>query len=170
MSQDKQLARADRCASPSRAPWLFSVSVRAIRSPQRSFPNLGSFRQVDAESEIAFSKKDETFQESQGILSPLRLSIPPRPRRASATAHKMNRRHALPPCFVPGRNCGPRLDGCDLLALFAAARPDHARQIKHLAHFPAKWNERKMQTWRPPENEGGGCAPRKPQCGQECLL
>ena len=65
-----------------RAPWLQEACriVRAIRSPQRCFPNLGSFRQVDAESEIAFSKKDETFQESQGILSPLRLPVPPRPR------------------------------------------------------------------------------------------
>jgi hypothetical protein len=45
----------------------------------RTRPNLASFRQVDAESEIAFSKKDETFQESQGILSPLRLPVPPRP-------------------------------------------------------------------------------------------
>ena len=51
-----------------------SVStVRAIRGPQKCFPNFASFRQVDAESEIAFSKKDETLQESQGILSPLRL-------------------------------------------------------------------------------------------------
>jgi hypothetical protein len=49
-----------------------------FRSRKR-FPNLASFRQVDAGSEIAFSKKDETFQESQGILSPLRLPIPPRP-------------------------------------------------------------------------------------------
>jgi hypothetical protein len=57
-----------------------SVSiVRAIRGPQECFPNPASFRQVDAESEIAFSKKDETFQESQGILSPLRLPVPPRP-------------------------------------------------------------------------------------------
>ena len=37
-----------------------SVStVRASREPQKGFPNLASFRQVDAESEIAFSKKDE---------------------------------------------------------------------------------------------------------------
>jgi hypothetical protein len=57
-----------------------SVSiVRAIRGPQECFPNPASFRQVDAESEIAFSKKDETFQESQGILSPLRLPVPPCP-------------------------------------------------------------------------------------------
>src|ERR1700674_4145960 len=54
-------------------------TVRAIRGPQKCFPNLASFRQVDAESEIAFSKKDETFQESQGILSPLHLPGPPRP-------------------------------------------------------------------------------------------
>ena len=38
------------------------------------------FRQADAESDIAFSKKDETFQESQGILSPLRLPVAPRRR------------------------------------------------------------------------------------------
>src|SRR5882757_5512024 len=57
-----------------------SVStVKAIRDPKKCFPNLASFQQVDAESEIAFSKKDETFQESQGILSPLRLPVPPRP-------------------------------------------------------------------------------------------
>jgi hypothetical protein len=63
-----------------------SVStVRAIRGPQKCFPNLASFQQVDAESEIAFSKKDETFQESQGILSPLRLPVPPRPRRCFIT-------------------------------------------------------------------------------------
>jgi hypothetical protein len=43
------------------------------------FPNLASFRPVEAESEIVFSKKDETFQKSQGILSPLRLPVPPRP-------------------------------------------------------------------------------------------
>ena len=54
-------------------------TVGAIGGPQKCFPNLASFRQVDAESEIAFSKKDETFQESQGILSPLRLPVPPRP-------------------------------------------------------------------------------------------
>jgi hypothetical protein len=53
--------------------------VRAIRGPQKCFPNLASLRQVEAESEIAFPKKDETFQESQGILSPLRLPVPPRP-------------------------------------------------------------------------------------------
>jgi hypothetical protein len=36
-----------------------SVStVRAIRSPQKCFPNLASFWQVDAESGITFSKKD----------------------------------------------------------------------------------------------------------------
>jgi hypothetical protein len=56
-----------------------SVSTLRVRGPQKCFPNLASFRQVDAESEIAFSKKDETFQESQGILSPLRLPVPPRP-------------------------------------------------------------------------------------------
>jgi hypothetical protein len=57
-----------------------SVSnVRAIRGPQKCFPNLASFRQVDAESEVAFSKKDETFQGVQGNLSPLRLPVPPRP-------------------------------------------------------------------------------------------
>jgi hypothetical protein len=39
-----------------------------------------SFRQADAESDIAFSKKDETVQESQGILSPLRLPVAPRRR------------------------------------------------------------------------------------------
>jgi hypothetical protein len=56
-----------------------SVStVGAIRGPKNVF-QIASFRQVDAESEIAFSKKDETFQESQGILSPLRLPVPPRP-------------------------------------------------------------------------------------------
>jgi hypothetical protein len=54
-------------------------AVRASRGPQQCFPNLASFRQVDAESEIAFSKKEETFQESPGILSPLRLPVPPRP-------------------------------------------------------------------------------------------
>jgi len=47
--------------------------------PQKCFPNLASFRQVDAEGEIVFSKKGESFQESQGILSPLRLPVPPRP-------------------------------------------------------------------------------------------
>src|SRR5438270_13188111 len=70
-----------------------AASTRAARSPparlharlllefrnRKRFPNLASFRQVNAGSEIAFSKKDETFQESQGILSPLRLPIPPRP-------------------------------------------------------------------------------------------
>jgi hypothetical protein len=35
--------------------------------------------EIDAESEITFSKKDEIFQESQGILSSLRLPVPPRP-------------------------------------------------------------------------------------------
>ena len=69
--------------------WVVGISIGAINGatlagkghqrPQKCFPNLASFRQVDAESEIAFSKKDETFQESQGILSPLRLPVPPRP-------------------------------------------------------------------------------------------
>jgi hypothetical protein len=45
----------------------------------KCFPNLASFRHVNAESALWFFKKDETFQESQGILSPLRLPIPPRP-------------------------------------------------------------------------------------------
>ena len=54
-------------------------TARAIRGPQKCFPDLASCRQVDADSEIAFSKKDETFQRSQGILSPLRLPVPPRP-------------------------------------------------------------------------------------------
>jgi hypothetical protein len=49
-----------------------------FRSRKR-FPNLASFRQVDAESEIAFFKRDEIFQQSQGILSPLRRPVPPRP-------------------------------------------------------------------------------------------
>src|SRR5439155_13632293 len=49
-----------------------------FRSRKR-FPNLASFRQVDAGSELAFSKKDETFKESQGILSPFRLPVPARP-------------------------------------------------------------------------------------------
>jgi hypothetical protein len=56
---------------------VFGVHT-AIEGPEKCFPNLASFRQVGAESEIAFSKKDETFQESQGILSGLRLPIPPR--------------------------------------------------------------------------------------------
>jgi len=57
---------------------MFCDFVRLMVA-QKCFPNLASFRQVDAESEIAFSKKDDTFQESQGILSPLRLPVPPRP-------------------------------------------------------------------------------------------
>ena len=57
----------------------FRALVKATGGPQKCFPNLASFRQVDAESEIAFSKKYETFQESQGILSPLRLPVPTRP-------------------------------------------------------------------------------------------
>src|SRR5882724_3339224 len=74
--------RRRRAGSSARAVRMAASSVstvRAIRGPQKCFPNLASFRPVDAESEIAFSKKDETFQESQGILSPLRLPVPPRP-------------------------------------------------------------------------------------------
>ena len=55
------------------------VDCKGHQRPQKCFPNLASFRQVDAESEIVFSKKGESFQESQGILSPLRLPVPPRP-------------------------------------------------------------------------------------------
>jgi hypothetical protein len=62
------------------------VDCKGHQRPPKCFPNLDSFRQVDAESEIAFSKKDETFQESQGILSPLRLPIPPRPLMPKATS------------------------------------------------------------------------------------
>ena len=61
--------------------WVVGISIGAINGatlagkgdqrPQKCFPNLASFRQVDAESEIAFSKKDET--------SPLRPAVPPRP-------------------------------------------------------------------------------------------
>jgi hypothetical protein len=76
----KTMRRQCKCNARAVCMAASSVStVRAIRGPQKCFPNLASFRQVDAESEIAFSKKDETFQESQGILSPLRLPVPPRP-------------------------------------------------------------------------------------------
>jgi len=54
--------------------------TRGLSRAQERFPKSPSFRQVDAENEIAFSKKDETIQGSQGILSPLRLPVPPRPR------------------------------------------------------------------------------------------
>jgi hypothetical protein len=42
-------------------------TARAIRGPQKCFPNLASFRQVDAESEIAFSKEDETFKSRKAV-------------------------------------------------------------------------------------------------------
>jgi hypothetical protein len=69
----KTMRRCGRSASAARAVRTAASSVstvRAIRGPQKCFPNLASFRQVDAESEIAFSKKDETFPESQGIFHP----------------------------------------------------------------------------------------------------
>ena len=47
-----------------------TLAGKGHQRPQKCSPNLASFRQVDAESEIAFSKKDET--------SPLRLAVPPR--------------------------------------------------------------------------------------------
>ena len=43
------------------------------------FLDIAAFRQVKAESEIVFSKKGESLQIAQGILSPLRLPVPPRP-------------------------------------------------------------------------------------------
>ncbi|HWX33533.1 MAG TPA: hypothetical protein VNZ53_39660 [Steroidobacteraceae bacterium] len=56
-----------------------TLAGKGHQRPQKCFPNLASFRQVDAKGEIVFSKKGESFQESQGILSPLRLPVPPRP-------------------------------------------------------------------------------------------
>jgi hypothetical protein len=55
-----------------------------LRPPKR-FPNLASFQPVEAESEIVFSKKGESFQIAQGILSPLRLPVPPRPHLATTS-------------------------------------------------------------------------------------
>jgi hypothetical protein len=55
------------------------VDCEGHQRSQKCFPNPISFRHVDAEIEITFSKKGENFQESQGILSPLRLPVPPRP-------------------------------------------------------------------------------------------
>jgi hypothetical protein len=47
-----------------------SVLTEGHQGPQKCLPNLASFRQVDAESEIVFSKKSESFRGSQGILVP----------------------------------------------------------------------------------------------------
>jgi hypothetical protein len=55
------------------------VDREGPQGPQKCFPNLASFRYVDAESEIVLSKKDEAFQESRGIFGPLRLPVPPGP-------------------------------------------------------------------------------------------
>ena len=55
------------------------VKCEGHQRPPKMFSKSRFFRQVDAESEIAFSKKDETFQGAQGNLSPLRLPVPPRP-------------------------------------------------------------------------------------------
>jgi hypothetical protein len=52
---------ADQLCTPSAAP--------------KCFPNLASFRPIDAECAFSFSKKDEINQMSQGILSPLRPPI-----------------------------------------------------------------------------------------------
>src|SRR5438105_11054669 len=62
--------------------FLFRKQLGKCKGHQRPPRMFSKFRFVpagDAESEIAFSKKDETFQQSQGILSPLRLPVPPRP-------------------------------------------------------------------------------------------
>ena len=54
-------------------------AVWYVAFAERAAPLLGGadqerwFRRVEAESEIVFSKKAETFQIAQGILSPLRL-------------------------------------------------------------------------------------------------
>jgi hypothetical protein len=56
-----------------RHAWRQRMQRRHFQEGRRRFPNLASYRPVEAESEIVFSKKAETFQIAQGILSPLRL-------------------------------------------------------------------------------------------------
>jgi hypothetical protein len=55
------------------------VDCKGHPRPPKMFSKSRFVRQVDVESEIAFSKKEGTFQESQGSLSPLRLPVSPRP-------------------------------------------------------------------------------------------
>jgi len=82
----------------------------------------------------------------------------------------MNRRRGLPSISCLIATAGHDLADGVLSPLSPPPAPYHARQIKYLAYFPAKWNELKMQKVAAARRTEEAAALSEPQCGQERLL